>query len=161
MSRYRRMYVPGGTYFFTINLAARGTDLLTREIGLLRSTYASVVAEHPLTCNAMVILPDHLHAVWTLPEGDADFSVRWKKIKATFSHHCPQVDEVSQSKVRKGERGIWQRRFWEYCIRDDDDYAAHVEYCHWNPVKHGFVARAIDWPYSTVHREVKAGRFVA
>ncbi|MGJ8625959.1 MAG: REP-associated tyrosine transposase [Sulfitobacter sp.] len=161
MSRYRRMYVPGGTYFFTINLAARGTDLLTREIGLLRSTYASVVAEHPLTCNAMVILPDHLHAVWTLPEGDADFSVRWKKIKATFSHHCPQVDEVSQSKVRKGERGIWQRRFWEYCIRDDDDYAAHVEYCHLNPVKHGFVENAVDWPYSTVHREVKLGRFVA
>ena len=150
----------GGTYFFKVNLATRGTDLLTREIGLLRSAYASVVAEHPLTCNAMVILPDHLHAVWTLPEGDADFSVRWKKIKATFSRHCPPVD-VSDSKTRKGERGIWQRRFWEHCIRDDDDYAAHVDYCHWNPVKHGFVARAVDWPNSTVHREVKAGRFVA
>ena len=137
MSKYRRIFVPGGTYFFTVNLAERGSNLLVREIGLLRSAYASVVADHPIICEAMVVLPDHIHAVWTLPTADADFSVRWKKIKATFSRHCPQMVDVSPSKKRKGERGIWQRRFWEHCIRDDADLAAHVEYCHWNPVKHG------------------------
>ncbi|MCX7560423.1 transposase [Sulfitobacter sp. F26204] len=159
MSRYRRMYVPGGTYFFTVNLAQRGGDLLLREIELLRLSYASVAAEHPIQCDAMVILPDHLHAVWTLPGGDADFSVRWKKIKATFSKHCGAVNDVSSSKARKGERGIWQRRFWEHYIRDEEDFAAHVNYCHWNPVKHGFVERADDWPYSTVHRYAKVRRW--
>ena len=137
MSKYRRIFVPGGTYFFTVNLAERGSNLLVREIGLLRSAYVSVVADHPIICEAMVVLPDHIHAVWTLPTADADFSVRWKKIKATFSRHCPQMVDVSPSKKRKGARGIWQRRFWEHCIRDDADLAAHVEYCHWNPVKHG------------------------
>lgn len=159
MSRYRRMFVPGGTYFFTVTLAERGSDLLIREIEVLRSAYASVAAEHPIKCDAMVVLPDHIHAVWTLPPGDADFSVRWKKIKATFSWHCPQVVDLSQSKARKGERGIWQRRFWEHFIRDEADFAAHVEYCHFNPVKHGLVDQAVDWPYSTVHRAVKEGRY--
>lgn len=161
MSRYRRMYVPGGTYFFTVNLAQRGGDLLVREIDLLRSAYASVVKEHPVQCDAMVVLPDHIHAVWTLPQGDADFSVRWKKIKSTFSRHCGEMMNVSESKARKGERGIWQRRFWEHCIRDAADFAAHMDYCHWNPVKHGLVERAVDWPYSTVHRAMREGRFVA
>ncbi|WP_276153235.1 MULTISPECIES: transposase [unclassified Sulfitobacter] len=87
MSRYSRMYVPGGTYFFTVNLAQRGTDLLVREITLLRSVYRAVAREHPIYCNAMVILPDHIHTVWTLAEGDADFSIRWKKIKARFFKH--------------------------------------------------------------------------
>lgn len=155
------MYIPGGTYFFTVNLAERGGDLLVREIELLRSAYASVTAKHPIHCDAMVILPDHIHAVWTLPQGDADFSVRWKKIKAAFSRNCAQTMLVSESKARKGERGIWQRRFWEHCIRDETDFAVHVEYCHWNPVKHGFVKQAVDWPYSTVHRTVKDGGFVA
>lgn len=161
MSRYRRMYVPGGTYFFTVNLAQRGGDLLVHEIGLLRSAYASVVREHPVRCDAMVILPDHIHAVWTLPQEDADFSIRWKMIKSIFSQHCTQTVNVSESKARKGERGIWQRRFWEHSIRDAADFAAHVDYCHWNPVKHGLVKRSTDWPYSTVHRTVKDGRFVA
>ncbi|MCL4136961.1 UNVERIFIED_CONTAM: hypothetical protein GTU68_019137 [Idotea baltica] len=141
MSRYRRLYVAGGTYFFTVNLENRGSTLLTREIALLRSAYSSVVTEHPVNCHAMVILPDHIHAVWTLPDGDANFSIRWQKIKTIF-------------KRRKGERGIWQRRFWEHCIRDEADFNAHVDYCHWNPVKHGFVDRPEDWPYSTVHRRV-------
>ncbi|MFD2740446.1 transposase [Sulfitobacter aestuarii] len=153
MSRYRRMFVPGGTYFFTVNLAERGTDLLTREIGLLRSAYAAMTGQHPLRAEAMVVLPDHLHAVWTLPPGDADFSIRWKKLKAIFSRHCPIHEEVSGNKARKGERSIWQRRFWEHCIRDEGDFAAQVHYCHWNPVKHGLVKRAEDWPYSTIHRD--------
>jgi len=158
MSCYRRMYIPGGTYFFTVNLAQRGSDLLVREIDLLRSAYASVATEHPIICEAMVVLPDHIHAVWTLPPEDADFSIRWKKIKSTFSRHCPQVFRVSPSKARKGERGIWQRRFWEHCIRDEADFAAHVDYCHWNPVKHGLVKDAKDWPYSTVHRALEERR---
>jgi len=154
MSRYRRLYIAGGTYFFTVNLASRGSTLLTREIALLRSAYSAVVREHPVTCHAMVVLPDHIHAVWKLPDGDADFSIRWQKIKTIFSQHCPDEGYPSASKRRKGERGIWQRRFWEHCIRDEADFNTHVVYCHWNPVKHGFVERPEDWPYSTVHRRV-------
>ncbi|KIN67225.1 Transposase IS200-family protein [Sulfitobacter donghicola DSW-25 = KCTC 12864 = JCM 14565] len=148
------MYVPGGTYFFTVNLAERGSDLLLREINLLRSAYAAAIKEHPVRCEAMVILPDHLHAVWTLPSDDADFSIRWQKIKTAFSKNCPSVGSPNESKRRKGERGIWQRRFWEHCIRDQADFAAHVDYCHWNPVKHGFVERPEDWPFSTMQRRV-------
>lgn len=161
MSRYRRLRVSGGSYFFTVNLAQRGSDLLVREIDVLRAAYREVMAEHPLRCDAMVVLPDHLHAVWTLPDGDDDYSVRWKKMKGAFSKALPERFEVSASKARKGERGIWQRRFWEHCIRDADDFAQHVAYCHWNPVKHGYVERAEDWPYSTVHRAIRNGRWVA
>tara|TARA_R110002012_G_scaffold2902_9_gene13905 strand:+ start:986 stop:1624 length:639 start_codon:yes stop_codon:yes gene_type:complete len=161
MSKYRRMYVPGGTYFFTVNLASRGKDLLLREIELLQSAYASVAVEHPVLCEAMVILPDHIHAVWTLPADDAHLSVRWKKIKATFTRHCPALSSAGPSKARKGERGIWQRRFWEHCIRDEADFAAHVDYCHRNPIKHGLVERPEAWPYSSVHRAIQHGEFVA
>ena len=157
MSHYRRLYVPGGSYFFTVNLAAPGTSTLCDEVGLLRNVYAVVAREHPVVTHAIVILPDHLHAVWTLPEGDDDFSVRWKKIKAGFSRHCLATAEVSPSKARKGEKGIWQRRFWEHAIRDEADFRAHVEYCWFNPVKHGLAARPEDWPYSSVHRDRRVG----
>ena len=157
MTHYRRLYVPGGTYFFTVTLAARGATTLTDEIGLLRNVYAAVTGEHPVATHAIVILPDHLHAVWTLPEGDDDFSVRWKKIKAGFSRHCSAVGKVTPSKARKGEKGIWQRRFWEHAIRDEADFRAHMEYCWFNPVKHGLVARPGDWPYSSVHRDRRVG----
>lgn len=152
MSRYRRLYIPGGTYFFTVNLAKRGATVLIDEIDLLRAVYASVMKEHPTRCDAIVILPDHIHAVWTLPEGDADFSVRWKKIKCRFSQHCQAKGMPSRSKAERGERGIWQRRFWEHAIRDADDYRAHVEYCWHNPVKHGLVKAPEDWPYSSFRR---------
>ncbi len=117
MSRYRRLYVPGGTYFFTVTLADRSATTLVDEIDLLRFVYASVTREHPITCDAMVILPDHIHAVWTLPPDDADFSVRWKKIKATVFAHCRATGTPSPSKVARGEKGIWQRQFWEHAIR--------------------------------------------
>jgi len=159
MTRYRRHFVPGGTYFFTVALADRTARTLVDEIDLLRSVYASVIAEHPVECDAMVVLPDHIHAVWTLPGGDADFPVRWKKIKGVFSRHCAATGRVSPSKARKGEKGIWQRRYWEHNIRDAADYRAHVEYCHFNPVKHGHVQRPEEWPYSTVHRDIREGRF--
>ncbi|MGK7651811.1 REP-associated tyrosine transposase [Roseovarius sp. B08] len=156
MPRYRRLYVPGGTYFFTVTLADRSATTLTDEIGLLRSVYASVTAQHPLHCDAMVVLPDHIHAVWTLPPGDDDFSTRWKKVKGLFLRHCSATGFANQSRRRKGERGIWQRRFWEHAIRDDADFVAHVNYCHFNPVKHGLVDRPEDWPYSTIHRDIRA-----
>jgi len=161
MSRYRRLLVPGGTYFFTVALANRGARTLLDEIDLLRSVYGAVVAQHPVTCEAMVVLPDHIHAVWTLPAGDADFSIRWKKIKGVFSQHCRAQGQASPSKARRGEKGIWQRRFWEHAIRDSADFQTHVAYCHFNPVKHGLAERPEDWPYSTVHRDMREGRYVA
>ncbi len=176
MSNYRRMYRPGGTYFFTVTLAERGAPLLVDRIVDLRAAYGAVAAAHPFRTEAIVVMPDHIHAVWTLPEGDADYSVRWKKIKTRFSKAvlnrgsdcgvCGGVNgglaptlRVSASKRAKGEVGLWQRRFWEHTIRDETDFIAHVGYCHFNPVKHGFVARPEDWPYSSVHRENHAGRW--
>jgi putative transposase len=159
MSQYRRLYRPGGTYFFTVALADRGAWTLVEEIALLRLAYRAVTAEHPVQCDAMVVLPNHLHAVWTLPQGDADFSTRWKKIKGTFARHCKAAPNRSASKMRKGEKGIWQRRFWEHAIRDDADYQNHVTYCHFNPVKHGLVARPEQWPYSSVHQDIRIGRY--
>lgn len=157
MSNYLRMRVPGATYFFTVALADRTSSLLTDHIALLRQAYRDTAAEHPLFCDAMVILPDHLHAVWTFPEGDADFSERWRK-KARFTHALGRSAPRSRSKLDKREGGIWQRRFWEHVIRDERDYRLHVTYCWGNPVKHGLVARAADWPYSSIHRDIRAGR---
>jgi putative transposase len=161
MPFYRRLRRPGGTYFFTVALARRGDDALVRHIGLLRAAFRETVAEHPLHCDAMVILPDHLHAVLTLPPGDADFSVRWRKIKARFTRWSGLRAEVSPSKDRKREAGLWQRRFWEHCIRDAADHAAHVGYCLWDPVRHRLVERAEDWPHSSIHRDLRAGRGIA
>ncbi|MFT4959144.1 MAG: putative transposase [Paracoccaceae bacterium] len=161
MTAYRRLYIPGGTYFFTVSLADRTAQTLLDEIDLLRSVYASVVAQHPVKCHAMVVLPSHIHAVWTLPDGDADFSIRWRKIKSVFSRHCTAAKQASQSHARKGEKGIWQRRFWEHAIRDSADLQSHVKHCHFNPVKHGLVRHPTDWPYSSVHRDSQQGRYVA
>ena len=161
MSFYRRLRQPGATYFFTVNLAQRGDDALVRHIDLLRRAYQTTIREHPVKCDAMVVLPDHLHAVWTLPPGDSDFSLRWRKIKGRFTHWTGVKSETSHSKRRKREVGLWQRRFWEHVIRNDADFAAHVGYCLWNPVKHGLVARAEDWPFSSVHRDLRMGRHIA
>ena len=114
----------------------------------MRAAYAGVARERPFETLAAVVLPDHLHAVWRLPEGDADFSGRWKAIKGGFSRAVAR-GEVRPSLARKGERGVWQRRFWERVMRDDRDVSAHVEYCRTNPVKHGLVERPEDWPYSS------------
>jgi len=159
MSDYRRAKVAGGTYFFTVNLADRSSDLLTRRIDLLRGAFRYARREQPFRIDAIVILPDHLHAVWTLPEGDLDFSNRWRRIKAHFSHALNRGERRSESRIAKGERGIWQRRFWEHLIRNDADYARHVDYVHINPMKHGHVRRAGDWPYSSFHRYLRAGLY--
>ncbi len=158
MSSYVRPKVYGATVFFTVTLADRRSDLLVREIDALRAAIGATLAEHPFGIDAWVVLPDHMHCLWTLPEGDADFSVRWKKIKTRFTKSVGWTGPRSSSKVAKGEAGIWQRRFWEHHIRDEQDFTTHLHYCWWNPVKHGFVERPVEWPHSSIHRDVQLGR---
>jgi putative transposase len=156
MVRYRRNFVPGGTFFFTVALADRRSRVLVENVVALRTAFRMARNERPFGIDAIVILPDHLHVIMTLPPGDADFSGRWRRIKGDFTH---QVAAAS-GKVpinRKGEYALWQRRFWEHTIRDDDDYARHVDYIHINPVKHGLVRRVQDWPHSSFHRYVRQG----
>ena len=157
MTNYRRNFVAGGCYFFTVNLAERRLRLLTDNIELLRAAFRDTRRRHPFTIDAIVVLPDHLHAVWTLPGGDDNFAIRWQLIKAGFSRGLPRVERVSASRSRKGERGIWQRRYWEHTLRDEDDFARHLDYIHFNPVKHGLVDRVRDWPFSSFHRMVRLG----
>jgi len=155
--RYRRALIPGASYFFTVNLADRSSRLLVDRITDVRAVVRDVRRAHPFTIVAWVVLPDHLHAVWTMPDNDADYATRWGLIKAGFSRRIPKDERIRASRARKGERGIWQRRFWEHLIRDDRDLAQHVDYIHHNPVKHGYVDRAVDWPYSTFHRDLWRG----
>ncbi len=157
MTNYRRNFVPGGSYFFTVNLADRRSRLLIEHIELLRSAFRDVHSGHPFTIEATVVLPDHFHAIWTLPEGNADFAMRWRLIKAAFSRGLPRHERVSTSRSSKGEQGIWQRRYWEHTLRDEIDFERHVDYIHFNPVKHGHVNRVSDWPYSTFHQMVRLG----
>jgi REP-associated tyrosine transposase len=126
---------------------------------LLRAAFRSARVRHPFAIDAIVVLPDHLLTIWTLPEGDGDFAGRWNLIKGGFSRALPRVERVSASRLRKRERGIWQRRYWEHTLRDDDDFARHVDYIHFNPVKHGYVERVQDWPFSSFHRMVRLGLY--
>jgi REP-associated tyrosine transposase len=158
---YRRSLAPGGTFFFTVNLADRQSDLLTTHIELLRKATRSVRQRRPFKIIAMVVMPDHLHAIWRLPDEDADYPTRWALIKAGFSRDLPKTESIRASRSRKRERGVWQRRYWEHQIRDDEDLARHVAYVHFNPVKHGHVERAADWPYSTIHRFIRERRISA
>jgi putative transposase len=151
MRTYTRVHIPGGCYFFTVNLAERhSNNLLIEHIADLREAFQRIRAEHPFAVDGIVILPDHLHCIWRLPEGDADFPMRWRQIKAHFSRSMAKGECVSKSRSRKGERGIWQRRYWEHLIRDDRDHRVHMDYLHFNPVKHGHVANVRDWPHSSV-----------
>jgi putative transposase len=131
-----------GSYFFTVNLAEPRLGLLTDNIQLLRTPFRYARRRHPFVIDAIVVLPDHLHPIWTLPAGDGDFSVRWRPIKACFSRALPQTEAISVSRLRRRERGIWQRRYWEHTLRAEDDFARHLDYVHFNPVKHGHVERA-------------------
>lgn len=155
--QYRRNYVKGGTYFFTVNLLDRNKSLLVEHIDLLRESIRFVKSQRPFYIDAWVVLPDHLHAVLTLPDDDVDYSSRWREIKKRFSKSLPKTEFLTQTRKRKSERGIWQRRFWEHTIRDDNDYWHHVNYVHFNPLKHGLVSQVADWPYSSFHRAVKQG----
>ena len=155
--QYRRSRTQGGTYFFTVNLAQRDQSLLIDYIEVLREVVGRIQTRYPFIIDAMVVLPEHLHAIWTLPSGDAKYPQRWMLIKAGFSREIPQGEYLGRSRMRKGERGIWQRRYWEHRIRDEVDLARHVDYIHYNPVKHGQVTCAADWPYSSIHKYVQAG----
>lgn len=141
--RYRRADVSGGAYFFTVALADRKDDLLVREIVRLRAAMRTVKQRHPFEIVAMVVMPD--------------YPMRWSLIKSAFSRSLPKVEHIRHSRELKRERGIWQRRYWEHLIRDESNLQAHADYIHFNPVKHGYVTRAIDWPYSTLHRYVRLG----
>ena len=155
--QYRRDNTLGGTWFFTVNLAERKKKLLVEEIEMLRDVMNQVKHKHPFKVDAMVVLPDHLHAIWTLPKDDNEYAKRWGLIKSGFSRKIPKTERINKSRLNKGERGIWQRRYWEHLIRDDRDYETHVNYIHHNPVKHGYVKRPFDWPYSTIHEFISNG----
>jgi len=159
MTDYRRNRVPGGTYFFTVNLQDRASDLLVRHVSVLREAVRHTRARTPFHIDAWVVLPEHLHAIWTLPEADADFTGRWLTIKKLFSRQMPSGEFRSPSRRARRERGIWQRRYWEHMIRDDRDYAAHMDYVHFNPVRHGLVESAAAWRFSSFHRAVAMGLY--
>nr|WP_276007087.1 transposase [Bradyrhizobium sp. 139] len=154
MPQYRR--ARGNAFFFTVVLADRSSTLLVNRADRLRRIYHTVQQRRPFETVAICILPDHLHAIWSLPEDDADFSSRWNLIKGGFSRGL-EAQMRSISKSRKREKGIWQRRYWEHAIRDDADLARHVDYIHFNPVKHGLVTRVRDWSLSSFHRYVDQG----
>ncbi|MDD5033816.1 MAG: transposase [Methylococcaceae bacterium] len=156
MVLYRRNRVAGGTYFFTVNLRNRSLSLLVDRIDDLRELVRYALRKKPFRIDAWVVLPEHLHAVWTLPPDDDDYSGRWKLIKGRFSHRLAKAG-LPIEKNERGEYNLWQSRFWEHTIRDESDFAHHVDYIHYNPVKHGHVTRVMDWPYSSFHRFVKLG----
>jgi putative transposase len=160
MSNYRRANISAGMFFFTVVLADRSSNLLIEEIDRLRKVYRSVQERRPFETIAICILPDHIHALWALPEDDPDFSTRWNLIKGGFSRGIEALPR-SQSKRSKREKGIWQRRYWEHAIRDDADLERHVDYIHFNPVKHGHATRVSDWPHSSFHRFVGRGLLAA
>ena len=156
MPNYRRANLGGGTFFFTVVLADRTSNLLIEEIDRLRRVYRAVQEQRRFETIAICVLPDHVHAIWALPEHDPDFATRWSLIKSGFSRGLEAMPR-SRSKVSRREKGIWQRRYWEHGIRDDADLERHVDYIHFNPVKHGHVTRVVDWQHSSFHRFVERG----
>jgi putative transposase len=161
MPDYRRNRVAGATYFFTVNLLDRGSDLLVVRIDELREAARRAQRRRSFHIDAWVVLPDHMHCIWTLPEGDSDFPSRWRDIKTAFAKTLPTTEQRSPVMIRRGERGIWQRRYWEHTIRDDRDYAAHMDHVHRNPVKHGLAQTPADWPFSSFRRCVFRGLYPA
>jgi putative transposase len=156
MVRYRRNFIAGGTFFLTATLADRRSRTLVDHIGALRMAVRTTRRRHPFTIDAIVVLPDHLHIIMTLPDRDADFSNRLSQIKRRFTDAVVKTG-APVKRHRNGEAALWQRRFWEHTIRDERDFERHVDYIHFNPVKHGLVGRVRDWPYSSFHRYVRQG----
>jgi putative transposase len=154
MTQYRRRRIPGATYFFTLCLEDRDSRLLIDHIQILRAAYGKTLRELPAQCSAIVVLPNHLHAIWTEPEGQVQFSERWRRIKARFSHAIDQDFHPNLSKSAKRERGLWQRRFWEHAIRNEAEFIAAMEACHLDPVHHGLVKHPQDWDYSSFNRRM-------
>ncbi len=164
MADYRRYYVPGGTYFFTCVTFQR-RRILTSELGrrCMREALAKVRLRYSFEMVAIVLLPEHLHCVWTLPPSDAHYPLRWMRIKEEFTERWLAAggDELQQSasRVKHRQRGIWQKRYWEHTVRDEDDLKRCVDYTHWNPRKHQLVQRVRDWPWSSFHRMVQQGEY--
>jgi len=162
MPDYRRAYLNGGTFFFTV-VCYRRNSIVREEaaIDLLWRCFQATMAMYPFRVDASVILPDHLHIIWTLPENDSDFSTRWKRIKSAFSRHYHgyTIEDISESMRRKKEKGIWQRRFWEHVIRDQADFNRHCDYIHYNPVKHGLVHSPLEWKHSSFKKFVEKGLY--
>jgi len=164
MPEYRRIKIKGGTYFFTVVTYARRAILTDEPLrGALRQGIQTVRQAMPFIIEAWVLLPDHLHAIWTLPENDDNFASRWAIIKRSVTRQCcPPVEQgktISHSHAKRGEIQVWQRRFWDHLIRDETDFQRHFDYIHWNPVKHGYVQQVKDWPYSTFPRFVAQGLY--
>ena len=160
MPEYRRAYAEGGTFFFTV-VTYKRYPIFANEpaITRLQRCFRTVKSDLPFPTDAMVILPDHLHCIWTLPDGDADFSTRWARIKGAFTRGYTGARSacISSSMRKKGEGGVWQRRFWEHRIRDERDFNLHCDYIHHNPVKHGLVSLPIEWKHSSFHEFVERG----
>jgi len=159
--RYRRACVPGGSYFFTVVTHQRH-KLFTSDapVNLLRSAFRAVMRKYPFSIDAIVVLPDHLHCIWTLPPGDADFALRWRLIKTAFTKQCPpewDAENPDNACTCKGQRYVWQRRYWEHLIRDEADFWAHVDYIHYNPVRHQYASRPVDWAWSSFGLYVQRG----
>ena len=164
MPHYQRLYLPGATYFFTLVTFDR-RRFLTSDLArrCLRAAWTEVRQKRPFDVDAVCLLPDHLHCLWSLPGDDADYSTRWKAIKGIFSRSYLAAGGTeghrNRARRRSGEAAVWQKRFWEHTIRDDRDYQRHLDYIHYNPVKHGLVARPIDWPWSSFRRHVRRGLY--
>lgn len=160
MPEYRRAFSPGGTFFFTaVSYDRRPIWADAAHVALLREAVGHVQQNHPFNFDAAVVLPDHLHFLWTLPPGDADFSTRWRLVKSRFTTHFLRAGgrekSTGPSRTGKSERGVWQRRFWEHTIRDERDFEKHVNYIHYNPVKHGLATCPHKWAYSSFEQWVK------
>ena len=156
MVRYRRNFVPGGTFFFTLALADRRSSVLVEHVQLLRSAFRDVRDRTPFSVDAIVVLPDHLHTMLSLPTGDSDFSGRWKAIKSKFTRGVV-ASGVAIPRNQRGEYLLWQRRFWEHTIRDEQDFERCANYVHFNPVKHRLVSSPVEWPFSSLHRYIRTG----
>jgi putative transposase len=162
MAEYRRIWEPGGTYFFTVVTFDRQPILTNPKCrAILRKAWKDVQTKHPFETIAVCLLPDHLHTIWRLPKGDSNYPMRWNEIKRRFTHeYMRQVDarcDRNESHLKRREQAIWQRRYWEHTFYDEDDLNAHIDYIHINPMKHGLVKRVADWPWSSFHRYLRMG----
>jgi putative transposase len=156
MVHYRRNRIEGASYFFTATLRDRRSDVLLRHVSALRAAFRAARDVRPFSIDAIVVLPEHLHTIWTLPADDHDYPARWKAVKSGFTRAVREAGEPLQCSS-KGEYDLWQRRYWEHTLRDGEDVARHIDYIHFNPVKHGLVQKVVDWPHSSFHRYVERG----
>jgi putative transposase len=162
--KYRRAFIPGGSFFFTLVTEQRRPLLASVDaVDVLRMAFRVVRATRPFEIDAIVVLPDHLHCIWTLPPGDADFATRWRLIKTWFTKHCDPALRTTPNRARMstGQQAIWQHRYWEHALRDETDVSRHIDYIHFNPVKHGHVSSVMEWPHSSFRRFVKDGVYPA